>query len=195
MNIIPLALVIVAVLFSKELDAFGEAIHFPFVREVILVGLALFSLKVGPRGPRERNAFCWPPFTEVAVLFAGIFATMAPRPGLARGAWVRNGLARSLGSTSGQQGTIVLFGQRPHLSDFHLVAQGQVGVTTVGDLSASAGSCWQPSRAGQSSWAPIRTSAMRPTSPSSASLSARASRCPFFGYMGYSVAVLIPIFA
>ena len=46
-----LALVIVTVLFSEQLADAGEAIHFPFVREVILVVLALLSLKLGPRGP------------------------------------------------------------------------------------------------------------------------------------------------
>ena len=77
-NIFLLALVIVTVLFSDALRRAGEAIHFPFVREVIFVVLALASLRLGPRGPRASNHFAWAPIIEVAVLFAGIFATMIP---------------------------------------------------------------------------------------------------------------------
>ena len=67
-NAIPLALVIVAVLLSNTLKDAGDAIHFPFVREVILVALAIVSLTVGPRGPRAANHFHWSPMIEVGVL-------------------------------------------------------------------------------------------------------------------------------
>ena len=55
LNIVLLALVIVTVLFSDALGRAGEAIHFPFVREVIFVVLALASLRLGPRGPGPRT--------------------------------------------------------------------------------------------------------------------------------------------
>mgnify|MGYP001097750272 CR=1 FL=1 len=76
-NFLFLILVIVAVLFSEALADFGHAIHFPFVREVIMVILAILSLKLGPRGPRASNHFAWAPIVEVAVLFAGIFVAAA----------------------------------------------------------------------------------------------------------------------
>lgn len=48
------------------------------VQEAILVGLALLAY-VGTSGEnREKNAFTFGPIVEVAVLFAGIFVTMAP---------------------------------------------------------------------------------------------------------------------
>jgi Na+/H+ antiporter NhaD/arsenite permease-like protein len=56
-NALFLALVIVAILLSAPLARAGEAIHFPFVREVILVVLAILSLKLGPRGPPSSR---WP---------------------------------------------------------------------------------------------------------------------------------------
>jgi Na+/H+ antiporter NhaD/arsenite permease-like protein len=51
----------------------------PFgVLEALLVALALAAWVTTPRRVREANAFGFAPITEVALLFAGIFATMAP---------------------------------------------------------------------------------------------------------------------
>lgn len=77
-NFLFLAGVIGAVLASKPLMALGHAIHFPFVREVIMVAMIGLSLKFGPSGPRASNHFNWGPIQEVAILFAGIFAAMIP---------------------------------------------------------------------------------------------------------------------
>jgi Na+/H+ antiporter NhaD/arsenite permease-like protein len=43
---------------------------------MVLLGLA--SLVLTPKGLRQVNGFTWNPIVEVAVLFAGIFVTMAP---------------------------------------------------------------------------------------------------------------------
>jgi Na+/H+ antiporter NhaD/arsenite permease-like protein len=48
------------------------------VRDVILVALALLSIALTPRAVREANAFTWEPIAEVAKLFAGIFLTIIP---------------------------------------------------------------------------------------------------------------------
>jgi Na+/H+ antiporter NhaD/arsenite permease-like protein len=48
------------------------------VQEAIIVVLAVTAYMATPRENRERNAFTFGPLIEVAVLFAGIFATMAP---------------------------------------------------------------------------------------------------------------------
>lgn len=48
------------------------------VREVMMVGAALASLFLGSRQAREKNQFSFGPIAEVAILFAGIFVTMAP---------------------------------------------------------------------------------------------------------------------
>ncbi|HJL17724.1 MAG TPA: sodium:proton antiporter [Sandaracinaceae bacterium LLY-WYZ-13_1] len=47
-------------------------------REVVMVGLTLVSVFVGPRPPRVANGFTYGPILEVAILFAGIFVTMVP---------------------------------------------------------------------------------------------------------------------
>jgi Na+/H+ antiporter NhaD/arsenite permease-like protein len=48
------------------------------VQEAIIVMLALTAYLTTPGEARERNAFTFGPLVEVAVLFAGIFVTMAP---------------------------------------------------------------------------------------------------------------------
>jgi Na+/H+ antiporter NhaD/arsenite permease-like protein len=48
------------------------------VREGTMLAMAVLSLTVGGRGPREKNEFSFGPIYEVAVLFAGIFVTMVP---------------------------------------------------------------------------------------------------------------------
>src|SRR5436190_2330199 len=48
------------------------------VREVVIVVLALIGYVAGSQDRRTKNVFTFGPLIEVAVLFAGIFATMAP---------------------------------------------------------------------------------------------------------------------
>ena len=48
------------------------------MREVVIGVLALLGYVAGSRERRTKNAFTFGPLIEVAVLFAGIFATMAP---------------------------------------------------------------------------------------------------------------------
>jgi Na+/H+ antiporter NhaD/arsenite permease-like protein len=48
------------------------------VSEIIMIGLALISLRKTPRHNREQNHFSWEPILEVAILFAAIFVAMVP---------------------------------------------------------------------------------------------------------------------
>ncbi len=73
-NLALLAGVVLAVAFVKE----PEVPHADLVRNALLVGLTLLSLKATPRAVHAANAFGWGPIVEVAVLFAGIFAAMIP---------------------------------------------------------------------------------------------------------------------
>jgi Na+/H+ antiporter NhaD/arsenite permease-like protein len=47
-------------------------------RELVMVFAAVASLLVGNKTGRKKNAFTFGPIAEVAILFAGIFVTMAP---------------------------------------------------------------------------------------------------------------------
>jgi Na+/H+ antiporter NhaD/arsenite permease-like protein len=48
------------------------------VRDVLLLALAYTSMKITPNEIRRKNEFEWEPIREVAKLFAGIFASMIP---------------------------------------------------------------------------------------------------------------------
>jgi Na+/H+ antiporter NhaD/arsenite permease-like protein len=50
----------------------------PIVREVVMIAAALLSIYFTPVTMREENAFTYHPIIEVAILFIGIFVTMVP---------------------------------------------------------------------------------------------------------------------
>jgi Na+/H+ antiporter NhaD/arsenite permease-like protein len=77
-NLVFLGGVLLAVLASGPLARLGEIAHVPFPRDLILLALIALSLLFGPREPRRMNRFAWGPILEVAIVFAGIFATMVP---------------------------------------------------------------------------------------------------------------------
>jgi Na+/H+ antiporter NhaD/arsenite permease-like protein len=47
-------------------------------RELVMLASAVASVVFGPQSGRTRNQFTYAPILEVAILFAGIFVTMAP---------------------------------------------------------------------------------------------------------------------
>lgn len=85
-NFLLLAGVIGAVLLSglwkpnhPGIDVLGTPYLLPnLVRDVILVVLAIVSLKITPKQVRAGNEFNWDPIAEVGKLFLGIFITIAP---------------------------------------------------------------------------------------------------------------------
>lgn len=48
------------------------------VRDLLLIGVAVVSMKITSLSVRTNNAFSWDPIVEVGKLFAGIFITIAP---------------------------------------------------------------------------------------------------------------------
>ena len=71
----------VAFLNPATIPAMGEhdaPIYIKFLREIALLAIILFSLKITKRKIREDNHFSWEPITEVAIIFIGIFVTMTP---------------------------------------------------------------------------------------------------------------------
>lgn len=83
-NFLYLAGIIAAVLFSGIAD-FGQVVVFhtavkiqDIIRDVLLLGLAMLSLKTTSGQIRAENHFHWGPMKEVAIVFAGIFITILP---------------------------------------------------------------------------------------------------------------------
>lgn len=85
LNLLFFACIVLTVAFVPSVDAHevaaGHAHGLALVpwREIVMVAVTIASLLLGSRKVRyEDNAFTWAPISEVAVLFIGIFTTMAP---------------------------------------------------------------------------------------------------------------------
>jgi Na+/H+ antiporter NhaD/arsenite permease-like protein len=205
LNIVFLAGVIGATLASAPLTDAGEAIGFPYLREVLYVTMIVLSLRLGPARPRELNHFSWGPIQEVAIVFAGIFAAMIPALEIleARG--------DELGLTQPWQyfwatGTLSSFlDNAPTYLTFTSTAQGLLGVP---DTAGLMGTTVVPAvgHAPAAFLAAISCGAVMMGANSyignapnfmvkSIAEESGIAMPHFFGYMGYSALVLLPIFA
>ncbi len=64
---------------SVSFDIAGTHVGLPgVVRDLGLIAVTIASLKITPRAVHEANQFSWAPMQEVAKLFAGIFLTIIP---------------------------------------------------------------------------------------------------------------------
>jgi Na+/H+ antiporter NhaD/arsenite permease-like protein len=204
LNVILLGLVIVTVALSGQLTTLNERLSFPFVREVVLVVLSLISLRFGPRGPRASNHFTWGPIAEVAILFAGIFATMIPALALLEAKGASIGVTHPWQYFWATGGLSSFLDNAPTYLVFTSLAQGQVGAATVGGLTSTQmvpGLGMAPAQLlAAISCGAVFMGAMTyvgnaPNFAVKAVAEHSGLRMPsFFGYMGYSVAVLVPTF-
>jgi len=70
---------IVGVIFSSGQGLLNAGAPWPFgVQEGLMLAIAAAAFGATPKALREANKFTFGPIVEVAVLFAGIFVTMAP---------------------------------------------------------------------------------------------------------------------
>lgn len=79
-NFIFLAGVILSVAFLNEqyLPFIQTNPYYKFIREFVIILMAVLSIHLTPRLLRISNNFTWDPIKEVAYLFLGIFVTMVP---------------------------------------------------------------------------------------------------------------------
>jgi Na+/H+ antiporter NhaD/arsenite permease-like protein len=84
-NLPLIALIIGAILLSAvwkpgvSFDIYGTPLELQnLLRDVALIAIAIVSLVATPDEHRERNGFSWEPILEVAKLFAGIFVCIVP---------------------------------------------------------------------------------------------------------------------
>lgn len=80
LNFVWLVGVVLAVAFINEqyLSFISINHYYKFLREAIIISMALLSLVFTTHLVRESNSFTWEPIKEVAYLFLGIFITMVP---------------------------------------------------------------------------------------------------------------------
>lgn len=173
------------------------------LRDVGLIGLALASLRLAPQTAREKNQFTWGPILEVAKLFAAIFLTIIPVLAMLRagsnGAFA--GVVAAVTGPDGQPIDAMYFWASGLLSSFldnaptYLVffnmagGDPQVLMTTLATTLAaiSAGSVFM----GANTYI-----GNAPNFMVKAIAEDRGIKMPsFFGYMAWSGAILLPLFA
>lgn len=161
-------------------------------REALMVAMALLSLVVGNKEARKVNNFTWGPIIEVAILFAGIFVTMVPALMLleeraaafgVREPWHFFWLTGSLSSFLDNAPTYLTF--LSLAQGLHLPAD-IVGVPTKILEAISAGAVFM----GANSYIGNGPNFMVKAIADHAGFKTPS----FFGYMGYALRVLIPIF-
>ncbi|MFT4069915.1 MAG: sodium:proton antiporter [Paraburkholderia sp.] len=209
-NFVLLAAVIALVLMSGlwrpqvTFDVFGTYVALQnVVRDVALIGVTLLSLALTPRAARAGNDFDWAPIEEVAKLFAGIFVTIVPVITILRAgeAGAFAGIVHLVNEPSGEPRDIMYFWATGLLSSFldnaptYLVffnlAGGDArtlmttGATTLAAISAGAVFMGANTYIGNA-----------PNFMVKAIAQSRGVRMPsFFAYLGWSGAVLLPLFA
>nr|WP_116136431.1 sodium:proton antiporter [Trinickia diaoshuihuensis] len=208
-NLLLLALVIGLVLMSGlwkpgiVFDVAGTPLALQdAVRDAALVAVTLVSLAVTPRTARTGNAFNWAPMQEVAKIFGAIFVTIAPVVMMLR-AGEHGAFAQVLHLVTGADGRPIdamyfwatgilssfLDNAPTYLVFFNLVGGDAqmlmtAGATTLAAISAGAVFMGANSYIGNA-----------PNFMVKAIAESRGVRMPsFFGYLGWSGAVLVPVF-
>jgi Na+/H+ antiporter NhaD/arsenite permease-like protein len=78
-GVLLLAVVAAVAMLDPSKPVLGTDWHpWVYFREAVLLGLVALSLLAGPRQPRQDNAFSYDAIIEVAALFIGIFVCMQP---------------------------------------------------------------------------------------------------------------------
>ena len=184
-------------------DVFGTHVGLPgLVRDVGLIAITLLSFKTTSAKVHAGNQFEWGPMAEVAKLFAGIFLTIVPVIAMLKAG--ANGpfaaVIAAVTRTDGQPNPAMYFWASGILSSFldnaptYLVFFNTAGgdaatlmttyATTLAAISAGSVFMGANSYIGNA-----------PNLMVKAIAESRGVRMPsFFGYMGWSVTVLIPLF-
>ena len=162
-------------------------------RETAMAAAAIASAWKTPARIREQNDFTYHPIAEVAIIFAGIFATMMPALLIleARGGALGVAAPWQFFWTTGALSSFL--DNAPTYLTFLSLAQGLHGPADVAGVSApvlraiSAGAVFM----GANSYIGNAPNFMVKAIAESAGV-----RMPsFFGYMAYSALVLLPVFA
>jgi Na+/H+ antiporter NhaD/arsenite permease-like protein len=176
----------------------------PFgVQEGLLLGIALLAYATTPQPYRAANAFAFGPIIEVALLFAGIFVTMAPALLLLNANAARFGLEHPWQFFWATGILSSFLDNAPTYLTFAATACGLEGIPLEG---AYLGELIARGREAELILAAISSGAVMmgantyigngPNFMVKAIAEAHGIQMPsFFGYMAYSCAVLLPIFA
>ena len=208
-NVLFLTAILVTIVAAGRVTAAGRPWAYG-VQETIIASLAIAAYFVTPRGHRERNVFTFGPIIEVAVLFAAIFITMAPVLDVLN-SWSQ-GRRDVLGMSFGLREPWHFFWATGALSSvldnaptylaFSASAAGLQGVAPHGQFLHAflatgpvAGRTLMAIAAGAVFMGGVTYIGNAPNFMVRAIAEENGVKMPsFFGYVAYSVGVLIPIF-
>jgi Na+/H+ antiporter NhaD/arsenite permease-like protein len=206
LNFLFLALIVVTIYFSGQKWP-GNPIALPFVKEAIMVVLALLAYFTTASQNRTANNFTFAPIIEVAVLFIGIFITMGPaldilnawgsgdRPDLGampvKDSWHYFWASGTLSSFLDNAPTYLTFGSLA-CGEFGIVGDDLGQLLTKGNkavrllMAISCGAVFMGANTYIGNGPNFMVKAIADEN---------GVKMPsFFGYMAYSVGILIPIF-
>lgn len=207
-NFLLIGVIIAAILGSAsfdlgEISVAGNHVSVAnLLRDVIMIAVTFISLAVTPKADREENDFSWAPIVEVAKLFAGIFLAIVPVIAILKAGpqGVMAPLVALVTHADGSPNNIAYFWMTGTLSAFldnaptYLVffetAGGDAstlmyaGAKTLTAISAGAVFMGAVSYIGNAPNFMVYAIARR----------AGVNMPNFFGYMGWSCSILIPIF-
>jgi Na+/H+ antiporter NhaD/arsenite permease-like protein len=161
-------------------------------REMAMAAAAVVSVWKTPAKVREENEFTWHPIEEVAILFAGIFATMIPALLILKARGAELGVVSPAHFFWATGALSSFLDNAPTYLTFFSLAQGLGGTQAVAGVSApllqaiSAGAVFM----GANSYIGNAPNFMVKAIAEEAGV-----RMPsFFGYMAWSCGILLPIF-
>jgi Na+/H+ antiporter NhaD/arsenite permease-like protein len=188
---------------GKTFDVFGTPVELQqIVRDVLLIGVAMVSMAITPRAVRAKNQFSWAPMQEVAKLFIGIFVTMVPVLAILRAgeAGAFAAVVRAVTGPDGQPLPWAYFWFTGSLSSFldnaptYLVFFNLAGGDPQALMTTQAATLAAIS-AGAVFMGAITYIGNAPNFMVKAIAEDQGIAMPsFFGYMAWSVAVLVPLF-
>jgi Na+/H+ antiporter NhaD/arsenite permease-like protein len=194
---------VVATIFAAGRGLGNGGAVWPFgVQEGLMAALAFVAYRLTPGRLRAQNSFTWGPIVEVAVLFAGIFITMAPALLLlnahaadlgVREPWQFYWASGLLSSFLDNAPTYLTFAaaacglhgipvEGRYLAD--LLALGKEGAELIAAIACGSVMMGANSYIGNGPNFMVKAIAEE----------AGVSMPSFFGYMVYSIGILIPIF-
>jgi Na+/H+ antiporter NhaD/arsenite permease-like protein len=208
-NFALLAVVVALVLMSGvwkpgiEFDVMGTHVGLPgVVRDAGLIAATIVSLAITPAQVHERNQFNWGPMQEVAKLFIGIFLTIIPVIAMLQAGV--NGpfgaVVRAVTNPDGSPNPVMYFWATGVLSGFldnaptYLVFFNTAGgdpVQLMGPLATALAAI----SAGAVFMGALSYIGNAPNLMVKAIAEDRGVKMPsFFGYMAWSVGILLPLF-
>jgi Na+/H+ antiporter NhaD/arsenite permease-like protein len=162
-------------------------------REMAMAAAAVVSVWQTPAKVREENEFTWYPIEEVAILFAGIFATMIPALLILKARGAELGVVTPAHFFWATGALSSFLDNAPTYLTFFSLAQGVGGTQTVAGVSAP---LLQAIGAGAVFMGANSYIGNAPNFMVKAIAEEAGVRMPsFFGYMAWSCGILLPIFA